>query len=117
MLQKKELERQQTLDYFGFPAQPCVRSLHSLSKIAQSQSLRVIVPPTILLGFGDDNRIMYNDLNSGKLVVEHKNISPKRIQNFIQSHMINSLDAQNYSIEEKLLYPRFVIKLSGKALT
>jgi hypothetical protein len=48
-----------------------------------------MVPPTVLLGFGDDNRIIYNDLQTGKLVVESKNISPKRIQAFIYSHMLN----------------------------
>ena len=79
MLQKKELERQLTLDYSNYTVQPCVRSLYYLSKIAQNQSIKVIVPPTVLIGFGDDNRIMYNDYNTGKLVVENKNISPKRI--------------------------------------
>jgi len=89
MLQRKELERQLTLDYTRFPAQPCVRSLYYLSKIAQTQSLKIIVPPTVLLGFNDDNRLMYNDYQTGLLVVESKNISPKRIQQFIQTHMID----------------------------
>ncbi len=92
LLQRKELERQLTIDYGQFPAQPCVRSLYYISKIAQTQSLRVIVPPTILLGFNDDNRLMYNDYATGKLVVEHKNISPKKIQKFIQKYMIDAYE-------------------------
>lgn len=117
MLQRKDLERLVTLDYLQFPVQPCVRSLYYLSKIAQTQSLKIIVPPTVLLGFGDDNRIMYNDYQTGKLVVDTKNISPKKIQNFMQSHMINGPQQQNYSIEDKLLYPKFLIKLATKNST
>ena len=36
MLQRKELERQLSLDYYSFPVQPCVRSLYYISKIAQT---------------------------------------------------------------------------------
>lgn len=117
MLQRKDLERLETLDYFQFPVQPCVRSLYYLSKIAQHQSLKIIVPPTVLLGFGNDNRIMYNDYQTGKLVVESKDITPKRVQNFIQSHIINGHEKHNYTIEDKLLYPKFIIKLANKNST
>ncbi|TNV87812.1 hypothetical protein FGO68_gene7175 [Halteria grandinella] len=117
LLQRKELERQLTLDFFQFPVQPCVRSLYYLSKIAQKQSLKIMVPPTVLLGFGDDNRIIYNDYSTGKLVVESKNISPKRIQQFISSHMVGGPVQQGYSIEDKLLLPKYVIKLASKGST
>lgn len=76
-----------------------------------------MVPPTVLLGFGDDNRIIYNDYQTGKLVVESKNISPKRIQQFISSHMVSGLVQSGYSIEDKLLLPKYVIRLASKGST
>ena len=72
------------------------------------------MPPTVLLGLNDDNRIMYNDYQTGLLVVESKNISPKRIQSFIQTHMVDTPDSLSSSIEDKLLCPKFLIKLAGK---
>lgn len=69
MLQRKELEGFYELDYFGFPAQPCVKSLYYISKIAQGQDIKIIVPPTILIGFNDDNRMMFNCQKTGSLKV------------------------------------------------
>jgi hypothetical protein len=114
MLQRKELERQLTLDYTSFPVQPCVRSLYYLSKIAQTQSLKIIVPPTVLLALNHDHRLMYNDYKTGVLVVETKNITQKRIQAFIQTHMIDVAEHMEENIEDKLLCPKFLIKLAGK---
>jgi hypothetical protein len=48
-----------------------------------------MVPPTVLLGYGDDNRLIYNDYQTGKLMVESNSISPKKIQAFITQHMVN----------------------------
>lgn len=59
--QKKELDFLLTIDYTGSAAQPGIRSLYYLSKIAETLQLRILVPPTVLIGFGDDNRLLYND--------------------------------------------------------
>lgn len=95
---RRELERYEEIDYSqystpGVSIGPALRSLYHLSKIAESrQDLKVFVPPTLLAGFGDDNRMMWSDSSSGILQVRSGYISPKDINNFIQKHMIAPME-------------------------
>eukprot|EP00347_Sterkiella_histriomuscorum_P000612 403375175 len=115
LLQRKEIDHYQELDYSKYPAQPCVRSLYYISKIAQTQQIKILVPPSILIGFGDDNRMMHNDPQNGSLIVKTGYISPKLIQQFIQKHMI--YDQLEQTVEDRILFPKFVIKLASKTHT
>lgn len=71
------------------------------------------MPPTVLIGFGDDNRLLYNDMHTGYLVVKKGMITPQVISSFVATHMSNP----NLSIEETLLYPKFVIRTVGTRCT
>ena len=74
------------LDYNRCPVQPCVKSLYLLARIAETLQLQVIIPPTILIGFGDDTRLLHND-SLGYLKVKKGLISPAMIESFIHTHM------------------------------
>jgi hypothetical protein len=58
-----------------------------LAKIAEVLHLQIMVPPTILIGFGDETRLMHNDLQSGNIVVKRGLISPAIIGEFVNTHM------------------------------
>jgi len=46
------------------------RSLFYVSKLAQSLFLTINIPPSILIGFNDQSRIMWNDDLTGRLTVK-----------------------------------------------
>lgn len=120
------------LDYSEYECQGGPRSLFYVSKLAQKLQLNIHVPPSILLGFGENNRFMWNDA-SGKTVVKViPYLEPELIQKFIYEHMIlftksnnrnnsNGHDCEKVrtsnkigSQEEEMLCPRFVLKIIGK---
>lgn len=80
---KKEIEAFEKIDFNNYPCLPCLSSIYHLSKIAEHhQRIKIMVPPTILIGFGpdsNDNRLIWNDKISGKLIVKSGYISPKDI--------------------------------------
>lgn len=73
------------------------------------------MPPTILIGFGDDNRLVHTDPLNGNLIVKDGYISPKTIIKFINKHMVRQHKRQ--TIEERLIFPKFVIRLASKTST
>ena len=87
IMQIKEIQEYAESDFTQFPGQPCVRSLYCISKIAQNQQIKIIVPPTVLIGFGDDHRMMFNDPVSGFIIVKSGYISPKDVEKFLLKHV------------------------------
>lgn len=45
------------------------------------------MPPTILIGFEDGDRFLFNDEKNGLLKVKTGYISPKKVSNFINKYM------------------------------
>lgn len=74
-------------DYSRFTCQGGVRSLYYLSKLAQSSSIQVLVPPTVLIGFKDQTRFMFNANKTGRIKVQTGYFTAEEIQEFIENHM------------------------------
>jgi hypothetical protein len=66
-----------------------VKSLYYLSKIAENLQLQITIPPTILIGFGDETKLMYNELQHGYLIVKKGMISPTMMSEFVSNHMLS----------------------------
>jgi hypothetical protein len=90
---------------------PCVKSLYHLSKLAEIHPLPVIIPPTILIGFGDEPRLIWN--SGGVIKVSKGQITPDQIEHFIHDNITVHLKHQ--TIEEQLLYPSYVIRAQSGA--
>jgi len=58
-----------------------------ISQIAQHHKIRLIVPPSVLIGFGDKNRFMWTDVKTGFLKVRSAFITPATISEFLEEHM------------------------------
>ena len=85
---QKELDHFESLDYSQYPIQPCLRSLYHISKIAQNQPIYVNIPSTILIGFNDDNRVLYNCPNGGHIIVNSAKITPREVNNYILKYLV-----------------------------
>jgi len=59
--------------------------------------------------------MLHNDPQNGNLIVKSGYISPKIINRFVQTHMEEQMEA--FSIKDKILFPKFVIKLASKSHT
>ena len=85
----------QDLDYSGLNCQGGARSIFYLSKLAQTLQLDITIPPSVLLGFNNHSRILYNDPKSGRIKVEPKQLEPEDVQLFIKTN-INEYFRQNF---------------------
>jgi hypothetical protein len=45
--------------------------------------IQITVPPTILIGFNEDHRVLYNDPNTGHIIVITGKITPREVNNYI----------------------------------
>ena len=59
------------------------RSLFYISKLAQSHRLKLNVVPTVLVGFKNQSRLMWNDPQSGCIKVKANNLQPEHAKKFI----------------------------------
>ena len=68
-----------------------------LSQLAQIFQLQIIIPPTVLIGFKEHNRLMFNDEKTGTIVVKAEYLAPDDVSKFIIEHM-NSFASKLHAV-------------------
>ena len=92
LIEQKNL---QDLDYSGFNCQGGARSIYYLSKLAQTLRLDIVIPPSILIGFNNHSRVVYNDPKTGKIRVKPEFLGPEDVKYYIKTY-INEYYRQNF---------------------
>jgi hypothetical protein len=83
-------------------------TLFQLSQLALHHHLKICIPPSVLIGFGDRNRLMYNDDSGALKVKQSKYLSIADVEVFVNDKMrAPPLKSRNALI---LIPPRFIVK-------
>ena len=81
-----EQQKIRDIDFSEYQCQGGAFSLFNISILAQNFIVKVIVPPSVLIGFKDNSRFMWNCTRTGKIIVKTGFISPEDIDQFINDH-------------------------------
>lgn len=58
-------------------------TLFQLSQLALHHHLKICIPPSVLIGFNDRHRVMYNCDSGGIKVVKYKYLSLADVEEFV----------------------------------
>ena len=81
--QKKFME----MDYHRYSMQGGPKSLYFISKLAKSVDLKINIPPTIVMGFKDHGKLMWNCYKTGKVLVKSGFVTTEQIHKFVSTYM------------------------------